>query len=540
MRNGKSIKDRYLWIAGIVGLLIFLVMTWFDPTVRQTYAVDHAGAQAKAVAFWKQQGVDLHAYESTVVMDSDQLADGYLGKYGLQEKFDLEGLRAEPIVYWTVTYYKQQSHDKYVTRIDPDTGQIVTWQRGGQAVEHDSDEAGALQKAQQALQTQGVEQGAPTLKTRTVDDHFIHTYTFEYQIPSSEFALGDMQLLYHVEVKGDTVSEVSYSYLTPTEFQTWHSTQEKIGMVLTGLSLLLTFVLFVLAFIFLFLVKQKKPWWSSLWLGLVVTGLFALSNLNEWPTLQQKFFEAGSSGVSLSIGLVVVILIVAILSVLMGGASYVMILTGGALVKEVDLTLWTPWRHPEWGTRLRRAMWRGFALCFIWLTLQNLFYWVAQHVFGVWFENDFSMSPSNMWFPLLMPLMAWLAGVQEETTYRLFGVTFFKKYWKSSFLACLLPAMIWALGHSMYPIYPVYTRFIELTLFGLLIGYCYLWWGFETVLFAHVAFDAVQMAMPFLFGGNGKELAVGILYLLLPIGVGYGLSLVKSTNAREGIKIPPL
>ncbi|KEO84032.1 CPBP family intramembrane glutamic endopeptidase [Tumebacillus flagellatus] len=499
--------------------------------------------------------MDTAGYTSTVLMQNDQLADGYLGQQNLQQEFVKKGYSGRPIVYWTVTYNEPNGRNHWTTKIDPDTGQIVTWQRTDAAPAQNLEEAARKQLAMQALTALGVQVPDLTVATETSslkskrsgdlpalpkDDPNFRTYLYEYKVPASEWQLGDLTLSYEVRITGDLVRQVSYTYQTPVSFQTWHDRQEKIGMILTGLSLFFTFVLFVLAFVFLFLNKQKKPWWSALWMSLLVTGLFALSNLNEWPTLRQQFVEAGSTGAAQTIGFVVVLVVVAILAVLVGGASYVLIATGGGLVKEVNPKLWTPWRSPEWGVCLRRAMWRGWALCFIWLTLQNAFYWVAQHVFGVWFENDFSMSPSNMTFPLLMPLMAWMAGLQEETTYRLFGVTFFKRYWKSSFLACLLPAMVWALGHSLYPIYPVYTRFIELTLFGLLIGYCYLTWGFETVLFAHVAFDAVQMALPFLFGGNGKEIAIGVLYLVSPIVIGWGLSLVKSRKRLPGTESPPL
>jgi hypothetical protein len=96
-------------------------------------------------------------------------------------------------------------------------------------------------------------------------------------------------------------------------------------------------------------------------------------------------------------------------------------------------------------------------------------------------------------------------------------VTFFKRYLKSTFIAVLLPAMIWALGHSLYPVYPIYTRFIELTLFGILIGLCYFRFGFETVLFAHITFDVIQMCLPLIGSGEASQVLVGILYLALPL-----------------------
>ncbi|PWK16226.1 CPBP family intramembrane glutamic endopeptidase [Tumebacillus permanentifrigoris] len=539
MKRGKSSRDKYLWVAGILGILLFLLFTWLDPSATETHAVDQDQALAKAIAHWQQAGLETQGLKSTVLMDGEQLANGYLSKNHLRDLYDTQLLQQAPLVYWKVTLYPASGvgNDHFEVRIDPDTGAVVAWSRSVNTSEPDPIEGAAAKGlAQQALQARGfadavVQPVAVPPETRKPRE--VPVQTFEYVVPATQWAVGDLQVKYNVSVTGQQVSEVSYAYLVPAEFLTWHERQERIGMILTGLSLLFSFGLTVLAFVYLFLISQKKPWWSALGLGVLTVALFALANLNELPTIQQQFLGQGLGGVGRSFGTALVIFGVVVLGLLVGAATYVLILTGGMLTKEVNPALWTPRRARNWSAHVRGAMWRGYLLAFAWLGLQGIFYLVAEKGFGVWYEEDFSMSPSNMWFPLLFPLMAWLAGIQEETTYRLFGVTFFKRYWKNSLVACLLPAMIWALGHSLYSVYPIYTRFIELSMFGVVIGYCYLWWGIETVIFAHVVFDTIQMVIPFLLGGDGKEISVGVLYLLLPIVVGYALHLVRTRNEVE-------
>jgi hypothetical protein len=506
-----------------------LIFTWRDPSVRETPAVDKDQALANSAEFWAQTGVDTHQLKSSAVMDGDQLADGYLGKYKLRDQYKAHVPEQAPLVYWKVSFFPAKGGAPYVTQIDPDTGEVVAWKREADAAKRaDVDETTARGLAQKALQERGI--AADALQRVAQSEHL---QTFESVVPESKWSVGGLKLKYSVQVAGGSVTDVTYTYRVPEEFLTWHERQERIGMILTGLSFLFSFVLTVLAFIYLFLIRQKKPWWSALGLGVLTAALFALANLNELPSLEQQFFDKGLGGVGMQYGLAIMMFVVVLLGLLVAAATYVLILTGGMLTREVDTALWTSRREGHWSGAVRAAMWRGYLLAFAWLGLQGIFYLVAEKGFGVWYENDFSLSPTNMWFPLLFPLLAWLAGIQEETTYRLFGVTFFKRYWKSSFVACLLPAMIWALGHSLYPIYPIYTRFIELSLFGLVIGYCYLWWGIETVIFAHVVFDTIQMVLPFLFGGDGVEVAIGVLYLVLPIAVGYVLSLAGVRKSRK-------
>lgn len=528
-------------------------MLWQDPTLQEKLAIDSDQAKVKAQEFWSQAGVETHGLKSNVLMGSAKLADGYLGKEHLHDQYDVKATQGAPIVYWTVSFYEEAGNNSYTTHINPDTGQIVSWQRNDLVASSNADTVASAELARQALQKQGVQAEASEVELLHIDNptasnakpkpdnpsHLL-AYDYRYKVPAAKWQVGEMTLEYQVHVVGNAVTGFFYTFHTPEEFQTWHARQEKMGTLLTGLSLLFSFVLFVLAFVYLFLVKQKKPWWSALGLSVLATVLFALANLNELPSIQQQYVNTGSGVLERTIGSAIVVAGVIILAVLAGGATYVLTLTGGALVKEVRPQLWTPRRDPNWSGNVRLAMWRGYALAFVWLALQNVFYLIWEKVFGVWVENDFSMSPSNMWVPLLFPLMAWLAGIQEEVTYRLFGVTFFKKYWKSSLVACLLPAMVWALGHSLYPVYPMYTRVIELTIFGVLIGYCYLWWGLETVIFAHVVFDTVQMVIPFLFGGEGIEIGAGVVYLLVPIAVGYGLHWFRGRQEKGREPLAPL
>jgi hypothetical protein len=94
--------------------------------------------------------------------------------------------------------------------------------------------------------------------------------------------------------------------------------------------------------------------------------------------------------------------------------------------------------------------------------------------------------------------------------FRLFGVPFMKRFLKYTFLALLVPAAIWAFGHSNYPVYPVYVRGIELTIAGLVFGWIFIRYGLVAMFVAHYAIDAILLAMPLLSSAGGSYQGYGI------------------------------
>ena len=82
--------------------------------------------------------------------------------------------------------------------------------------------------------------------------------------------------------------------------------------------------------------------------------------------------------------------------------------------------------------------------------------------------------------------------------------------------------MVWAFGHSTYPIYPVYVRGIELTIAGFVFGWIFLRYGLVTMLVAHYAIDAILLAMPLLLAAGGTYLVYGLVaiaFAALPLAV---------------------
>jgi hypothetical protein len=168
---------------------------------------------------------------------------------------------------------------------------------------------------------------------------------------------------------------------------------------------------------------------------------------------------------------------------------------------------------------------RGYALGFALLGYLTLFYIAAQRWLGAWFPAEGPYSEIfNQYLPFLAPLtVGVIAGISEEITYRLFGISLTRRYLKSTALALLLPAAIWAFAHSNYPVFPVYVRGIELTVAGAIFGMALLRWGVVTCIAAHFVINAVLTGVPLLTSGHSGYLVSGLLVIgaaLLPAALG--------------------
>jgi membrane protease YdiL (CAAX protease family) len=124
----------------------------------------------------------------------------------------------------------------------------------------------------------------------------------------------------------------------------------------------------------------------------------------------------------------------------------------------------------------------------------------------------------NSSLPFLLPLLVgFTAAISEEFLFRFFAIPFFKKYFRYTFLALLIPAIIWAFGHSSYPVFPVYVRGIELTLAGLFFGWIFIRFGLWTCLVAHYAINAILLSMPLLESSNNFYIFSGVFIILLAL-----------------------
>ena len=98
--------------------------------------------------------------------------------------------------------------------------------------------------------------------------------------------------------------------------------------------------------------------------------------------------------------------------------------------------------------------------------------------------------------------------------------------------AVVISSMIWAFGHMGYSIYPVYTRFVEVTLLGFIFAYALIRYGLLTAIFAHATVDLIIMGFQIIQAGESNALA-GLLYMFMPLAVAWLMRLIASMRGRS-------
>ncbi len=84
---------------------------------------------------------------------------------------------------------------------------------------------------------------------------------------------------------------------------------------------------------------------------------------------------------------------------------------------------------------------------------------------------------------------------------------------KSTALALLVPAAIWAFARFDYAVFPVYIRGIELTVAGAILGIALLRWGVVACIAADFVINAVLTGVPLLTSGHSGYVVSGLLVM---------------------------
>ena len=342
-----------------------------------------------------------------------------------------------------------------------------------------------------------------------------------------------------VRILGDEVGGYARWLQVPEDFSRDLQNTLSVGTLLAVGSIVIT-VLLTLAAAVIAIARYRTGdinWRTAIVCGALVGTMFAISIATNWP--QAKFgYQTQISWVvfvgSALLGLVLlsVFYVVFVTFPVAAGVS----MARDFFPKSVD-------GFPEmfagklFTAKFGAAALRGYALAAVFLGYLTAFYWFAQRFMGAWMpaEGPYSSIFNNA-FPFLTPLtISLVAAISEETIYRLFGISLFKKLTGSTWLALLIPAAIWAFGHSNYPVFPVYIRGIELTIGGLIFGVAFLRYGLVTCIVAHYVVDAVALGMPLLTSANPTYIVSGLIAIGLALVPGIiGLLAGRRNGAPTG------
>ncbi|NMO95651.1 CPBP family intramembrane glutamic endopeptidase [Paenibacillus lemnae] len=333
-----------------------------------------------------------------------------------------------------------------------------------------------------------------------------------YRDPSA--SVGDAVLELKFTYENNQLRSYEPGFSVPAAHTQYVERQTLQATLLTFLGYgLLTLVLGKLSIVYSVKTRAHTSFKRGIFLAILVFIIQMLNVYNLMPLYESEGMSSSMiRGVMLFYGGYSLIFSALVYFALVGGS--------GLWQKENSLNPWPRSKEPGYGRYVLQSMKLGYLWAFILMGVQSIIFVVLGLTLNTWSTTDAEQSPYNMLYPFLFPLMAWLAGIMEEAVFRMFGIKMLKKIFRSTFAASLISSIIWALGHTLYPIYPIISRPIELVVIGLLFSFIFLRYGYLAVMFAHVVFNSILMGFSLAMMSGTANLLTGIFYMLLPAIVG--------------------
>lgn len=519
--------NRTLIVLAVIGLILYVSIMALNvigkpSSVEEDLSVPAVTKQAAAdaaVSFVRKQFPGADPAGTTVVYEADQELSGYLQKSGYADEYNNKYAKRYPLDYWQVEVKLAASSAAYLVKVGMETPEIAGWEKIGTAPRPPAAEG--VKIAEKTFESMGFKTGdfvyTPENKQGRGEQTDATLFTFE----SKSIAVGEAKLLLQVQVRGSEAVSFKPAFSVPSGYLTWLHKQETAATWMTRAYLASTVALGIAALVYAIKYGRFISFKRGIVLSVVYTACYTVLTLNMMPAIRTQT-DMNNTVV------VTILTAISLFLVLLSAASlYLSLLAGDALWRYKGWNGWPRWRDDDFGAQIFYAMGRGYLLCLFILGVQQVLFFLEEksfHAFGV---SDPSQSPLNMLWPGLYPTAAWLAGISEEITFRLFGIILFKKLFRNTFAAILVSSVFWAFGHAGYTIYPSYTRLIEVAILGFIFSYAFLKYGLYTAIFAHVSMDSLLMALQYATGESSPgAYATGFFYAALPAIVGYAVMLL--------------
>ncbi|MBY9078759.1 CPBP family intramembrane metalloprotease [Paenibacillus sp. HN-1] len=541
-RVGQPLKlrplSRTLILAGLIGLILFamfqIIPSLNQPGAGTEQAIAKSDASLKASRFAQENlgYIPQSGDRWTVTYTSDSSFYGYMSRENLLDSYTERKLDERyPFDTFHVSLDSQkETWDRLTVDLNMYTGEPVGFSRVAAGQLHPTqvtEEVLTGKESDSEFANDGsvnaqkrVVLAEPWLKLWGVDisrlEQLPATDGYGLIYADNNVKVGEAPLRYAFKFSDGQVSLFHPSFWAPK----WHtdyvddqvSTATRLTLLGYGLP---TLALGILALIYSILRRSHTSFKRGVFLSIVFFVIMMISTYNSLP-------ETSSDSMEGRVTSIIMFVIYTLYSLLMASLLYFSLVGGNGLWrKEEGLNPWPRAKEAGYGKYVLDSVYAGYIWAFVLLGVQTLMFILLQYTLHNWSTTDASQSPYNMRYPWLLPVMAWLAGLSEEAVYRLFGIRMLKKIVRSTLLASLITTIIWAFGHTLYPIYPISSRPIELTVIGLLFSYIFLRYGFITAMFSHVVFDSILMGATLIFMREPVNVVAGIVTLVMPFIVGY-------------------
>jgi hypothetical protein len=492
-----SIPFLLIAILGVVGLLTFLYLyeTAF-PTASIDFQIGRGEALEMAQEFWRRQGHDLSDYRSAVTFRADHSAKNYIDQQAGPATLNRLAKEEISIWRWRVRFFAPLQKEEFGTTFDPSSRLVGFYH----AIPEEEPGAKLDAEAAQRLvehylrEAHGLDLSGYNLvdsSSHERDDRVDHYFTWERR----DFKIGEATYRLHVGIQGDEISSYWEGLKIPEAwFIAQHKESERGGLLGT-IGSTFNFVLSA-AMAVTFLLQMRAGlirWRFAISLALIVVIILAVAGLNDLPLRMADYPTTSSLA-----GYIIQYLLSGLLGLAYTG---VMIALQGSTGESLARGLW-PKRIPltrfitRRGLRSREvvaAIIVGYFLAAFQLGYVMAFYRLGQDHFRVWVPVDIPYDD------ILSTVLPWIypmtvgasAAINEESFFRLFSGSLVKRYLRVRWLAALVPGVIWASLHALYPQQPFFIRVVELSVIGFILGLVFLRYGVLATITSHYLYNAI-------------------------------------------------
>jgi membrane protease YdiL (CAAX protease family) len=398
--------------------------------------------------------------------------------------------------FWNVRFFKPQQEEEFHVRVSP-AGQIVGYDhkmeesRAGASPDRATAERAAQNylTAKLGIDLKSWDELAEEANSEKKPNRLDWSFTWE----KHGFRAKDAPYRMQVSLQGDRIGGSEEFLKVPEAWQRGFA-RLRSGNNTLALVFIVPYVLLLGVAVWLairFTKLGQTSWHGAIVLGLLVSALLFLQNLNDWPHWASGYDTNQPYANFIAVKIVYALLF--------------------SLVSALTITLVLPSAEPLYRAaqpermRLSRALTlRGLrskeffsaAVVGVSMAAAHIGYVVAFYVvaskYGAWAPQELNFDDSvNTAFPWISgAAIGLLASTNEEFTFRLFAIPFFKRITGSRWIAVIVPAFLWSFLHSNYPQEPAYIRGIEIGLVGIVAGIVMLHWGILATLIWHYTVDA--------------------------------------------------
>lgn len=511
-------------LGGLAGAVVFVV--YYDaafPAAAIDLNLSRDQIARRAAEYVRAEGIDPDTFQSSLTFQVDETAADFLQRVRGLEATSRFARQELALWNWRARWFRFGQPEEYVLRLTPDGrplryAHIIPDAAAGDSLSHDSARALATAFVRDRLSLDLSAWRLEDQSTQARDNRIDHSFTWEKLGSKIDWRPGDPEagtasIRLSVHVQGSQIGGFSRYLEVPEKFIRDQAKTTSSGQLLTLISLGLMLVL-IIAAAAVAIVRYKRDqirWGPGFVAGGVVALALLVSGVLSLPLLKSQYQTEMAYPTFLGITAIGGLIVAGLycLAIAVSAAA------GESLAGDVfprGILGWRDWAARRWVTgETAGEVLRGYAVGLGFLGYITIFYLLGQRYLGVWLPADSPHSELlSMYLPWLVPLLiATQAALSEELLLRLFAVSFVKRYAKLTVVALVVPAMIWAFGHSNYPVYPVYVRGIELTIAGTFFGWIFIRYGLLATVLAHYTIDAVLIAMPLLRAAGGSYVGYG-------------------------------